>query len=346
MDNFEKSQLIKDDPISCCRYFNHKVAKLMTFLKTKSGIFGCHNVIDSFEKVEFQSRGSAHEHILLWCENVPSYVSNTANKSLISFIDQHVTCKNDSDNPFIKYVKHRHTHTCYKRNRSKKVCRFHFPKFVMKETLILEPLLACERTPNLVQDFKNIRAFHEELFANEQDMTFLEILSKLNITEDAYILAIRSSLKRTSIFLRRNSTEVAINSYNPVILSLFESNIDLQFVFDDYAVANYVVNCMCKCESGLSTLLREVAHDISNGHTTPREKFRKIANVFINSNLMSAQEAAYHCLSLPLSRSSRGFIYINTNPPEERVRLLKSKPDLEKLCPSSEEIFVDDIFKK
>ena len=61
---------------------------------------------------------------------------------------------------------------------------------------------------------------------------------------------------------------------------------------------------------------------------------------------MSAQEAAYHCLSLPLSRSSRAFVYINTNLPDDRVKMLKSKNDLKKLSPDSNEIFLNDIFDK
>ena len=43
---------------------------------------------------------------------------------------------------------------------------------------------------------------------------------------------------------------------------------------------------------------------------------------------MSAQELSYHLLSLPLSKCSRANVYINTNPANKRVRILKSKPVL------------------
>lgn len=145
------------------------------------------------------------------------------------------------------------------------------------------------------------------------------------------------------MFLKRNSLEVAFNHYNPKILSLFESNIDLQYVIEEYGVANYVVNYMSKVEGGMSKLLREAAQDITQGNASVRDRLRR---VFLNGNLISAQEAAYHCLSLSLSKSSRGCIFINTSPPDERVKMLKSKSELEKMSVDSTEIYMEGIFEK
>jgi len=253
MSDSEKSELIKNDPVAYARYFHHKVTKLMIFLKKENSLFEEYQVVDSFEKVEFQSRGSSHEHIFLWTKKPPPiHVSNTSNTYLIAFIDRFVTCKNDMTIPFIRYLKHRHTHSCYRKKRKSKKCRFNFPLLVMPSTVILEPLPKeeCDRSTHL--NIKNIRDLHNEFFESEQFVSFKDILTKLNITEEEYILAIRSALKRPQIFLKRKSTEVAINSYNPVILALFESNIDLQIIFDEYGVANYVVNYMCKMEAGMS----------------------------------------------------------------------------------------------
>ncbi|XP_011861147.1 PREDICTED: uncharacterized protein LOC105558193 [Vollenhovia emeryi] len=70
-----------------------------------------------------------------------------------------------------------------------------------------------------------------------------------------------------------------------------------------------------------SRLLREAAKDLENGNMNIREKFRKIANVFINGNTLSAQEAVYHVLGMPLSLCSRAVVYINTAPQKERVHM-------------------------
>ena len=128
--------------------------------------------------------------------------------------------------------------------------------------------------------------------------------------------------------MKRNSNEVAINAYNPIILSLLESNMDLQFVLDTFSAAYYMVNYVTKVESGLSKLLKDAADDITDGNISWKQKFRKIANLFINGNILSSQEAVYHALSLPLCFSSRTLVYINTVPIQNRCRMLKSKKDL------------------
>ncbi len=53
---------------------------------------------------------------------------------------------------------------------------------------------------------------------------------------------------------------------------------------------------------------------------------------------VSAQEACYLTLQLPLTRSSRDVVFINTAPAEERKFLLKSKEELEQLPENSENI--------
>lgn len=129
-------------------------------------------------------------------------------------------------------------------------------------------------------------------------------------------------------------------------MSLFEANIDLQFVVEEYAVANYIVNYISKVEGGMSKLLREAAADIDKGHVSLQGKLRSVCNVFLNGNLMSSQEAAYHCLSLPISKSSRACIFMNTSLPDERVKMLKSKANISKLPDESNEIYIEGIFEK
>ncbi|BES91383.1 Hypothetical protein NTJ_04192 [Nesidiocoris tenuis] len=61
---------------------------------------------------------------------------------------------------------------------------------------------------------------------------------------------------------------------------------------------------------------------------------------------MSAQEAAYHALRLALSKSSRGSVFVNTSPQNERIHMLKRIKDLKLLDPESSDITVPNIFEK
>lgn len=58
---------------------------------------------------------------------------------------------------------------------------------------------------------------------------------------------------------------------------------------------------------------------------------------------MSCQEAVYHVLSLPLSKSSRASVFVNTSLIDERIEILKPKSQLAELDPDSKEIMADSI---
>ena len=73
---------------------------------------------------------------------------------------------------------------------------------------------------------------------------------------------------------------------------------------------SYIINYISKTDAGLSKLLREAASDIEDGNITIKQKLQKIAKVFINGNLMSAQEAVYYCLSLPLFLKVVALVYV------------------------------------
>ena len=121
---------------------------------------------------------------------------------------------------------------------------------------------------------------------------------------------------------------------------------DLQFVIEEYGLASYIIKYVSKVDSGLSKILRDAASDANKGNKSVKEKFRSIANVFLNSNLMSAQEAAYHALSMPLSKCSRKTVYINTSPRQERARMLKTNAQLQRLNEDSTEVYMKDLFQK
>ncbi|CAD6234316.1 GSCOCG00012386001-RA-CDS, partial [Cotesia congregata] len=86
---------------------------------------------------------------------------------------------------------------------------------------------------------------------------------------------------------------------------------DIQFILDMYSCASYVLNYLNKSISDLSRLIE-----------------------------FGSQEAVYYILALPLSKFSRDVIFINTNDPENRIQVVKSKRDLEKLPLNSTDIYV------
>jgi preprotein translocase subunit SecD len=154
---------------------------------------------------------------------------------------------------------------------------------------------------------------------------------------------IRADLKKAKVFLKRAPNEIRINAYNPMIMSLHKANMDIQYILDPYACLMYCVDYISKSENGMSKLLREALNELKKGNNTVKQRLRVIANKFLNSSEISAQEAVYHILSIPLSVSSRSTVFINTNKPENRISMLKSDEVLQKLELDSQDVFVQGL---
>ena len=171
-------------------------------------------------------------------------------------------------------------------------------------------------------------------------------LKKINISEEDYTMGIRSSISTTTIFLKRTPLEIRINNYNSLCLEAWKANMDLQFIIDVYACAIYIASYITKTQRGMSELLRNACKEANTGNKTIKEQVRVIGNKFLNSVEISAQEACYLTLQLPLKRSSRQIIFINTSPPEERVILLKPQSQLQNMDDEDEDIECKGLIPK
>ena len=94
---------------------------------------------------------------------------------------------------------------------------------------------------------------------------------------------------------------------------------DIQYVLDVYACAVYKVKYISKGQKGMSE------HEARNGNSTIKQQVRDIGSKFVNNVEISAQEAVYIVLQLPMRKASRQIVFINTSPPEEQVELLKNR---------------------
>lgn len=94
-----------------------------------------------------------------------------------------------------------------------------------------------------------------------ENRTFEAFLEKLELTEGQYIEAIRYSLKRPTLPLKRSPSEIRINNYNTNLLKAWRANMDLQFVLDPYACAIYILSYITKGQRGMSKLLETASKE-------------------------------------------------------------------------------------
>ena len=179
-----------------------------------------------------------------------------------------------------------------------------------------------------------------------EDNTFEDFLNKLHLTEESYILAIRNTLKRDTLFLKRAPSEIRINSYNTNLLKAWQANMDIQYVLDPYACATYILSYITKGQRGMSRLLEKASEEAKSGSNDITNRVRHIGNKFLNAVEISAQEAVYLVLQMPMRRSTRDFQFISTSPLDERTFLLKKMDKLKELPDNSPDIEADNIIKR
>ncbi|XP_070567274.1 uncharacterized protein [Ptychodera flava] len=343
-----KSELIKSDPVTCARHFDRTFQRFMhDFLMSSLHPVG--EIQDFFYRVEFQQRGSPHIHMLLWIKDSPQYNENSDDE-VTKFIDQYITCDNDTDDEsfaeLINYQMHRHAKTC--KIKGQCVCRFGFPVPPMPRTMILQPLpmdIDDSTEQTLKEHYARIKSVLADLQFGE-NLSFSEFLDKLQLDETTYINAVQSSLTSDKIFLKRSPNEIRINNYNEILLKAWRANMDIQFIIDPYACAMYIASYISKAQRGMSNLLARAVDEVREGNQDIRESVRHIGNKFLNHVEVSAQEAVYLTMQMKLRRASRSFIFVNTSPPDDRVILLKPLDEIQNMKENATDIESDNILKK
>ncbi|CAF4125803.1 unnamed protein product, partial [Rotaria sordida] len=84
------AKIAKNDPVTCVRYFEHRLKFLWEILSAPYGPFQGYELEDKYVRVEFQVRGSPHVHALIWLKNAPKYDKNKPEsiKECTEFIDK------------------------------------------------------------------------------------------------------------------------------------------------------------------------------------------------------------------------------------------------------------------
>jgi hypothetical protein len=233
----KKCDLIRQDPVTCVRYFEHRLKCLWEILSAPCGPFQGYELEDKYVRVEFQVRGSPHIHALLWLKNAPKYDKEKPEsiERCTEFIDKLISVNSkptEFSEELINLQRHKHSHTCKKYMKDCIKCRFGIPYFPMRETMILEPFDEDEKLTKKEREeiSKNRQNVIKELDKISKDadnsLTFEEFLKHVNMNEEEYIKMIRAELKKAKVFLKRAPNEIRINAYNPMIMSLHKANMD------------------------------------------------------------------------------------------------------------------------
>ena len=91
----------------------------------------------------------------------------------------------------------------------------------------------------------------------------------------------------------------------------------------------------------MGELLKRVAAEARTDEL--KTQLRKVGSAFLTHREVSAQEAVYRILSLPMSRS---VVFVDTNPKNERIALLKNNDSLSQLNDDDTNVFQKSLIDR
>ena len=343
----DKVMWIKRNPVTAARMIDDRFRQLFGKI-LYSGMHPVGKIINHDDRREFQGRGAQHPHATLHVEGAPRLDEDDDNV-VTNFIDKYISCAIPDEKEYPELNKlvttvqtHSHTQTCRKKKGVK--CRFNFPLPPSDETRIV-------RKPDDEEDIvKEKKAILDTVLLNISnrtdltDVTVSEILSECDVSEDDYYDALDYMTNKVTVVYKRKPREKNVSTYNPVVLSLMKSNMNIQFITGYYGLLKYLTSYMCKPERATSELMKKAAKEATNAGV--ENKLRAIGNVFITKREVSTDEAIVRTLSLPMRSSKIDTLFILTGKKENRIRALKPRSVLENMHPDDNNIYAPNILDK
>ncbi|XP_067206958.1 uncharacterized protein [Linepithema humile] len=301
------SVLVARDPVSTSRFLDNTFRAMLDFICSKDHPIG--EVTHYFWRREYQGRGIQHFHLLIWIKNAP-ILGESSIEEVSKFILQYISCKMpDKDiSPLLyrrvnTHQRHKHNDYCL---RSKKVGR----KVVRR----------CR-------------------FGFPRPVT--ETLSIRDVTT---AIAGRKQLKHRSRLydLPRTEDESNINDYNPVLLTAWEGNMDIQFIGEKSSLLTwYITKYMNK--AGKCELSDTIINTKNNTNKSLMSYLWSIALRFTSNRECGALEAADTLLGIALygTDPNTTIRWLDVN--RIRCRKLKTRKEIEVLDDQSTDIFCESL---
>ena len=261
---------------------------------------------DYWFRFEWQHRGSPHVHGLAWLPNAPdaekllscdeSSQFLDVVEHVISYVDQIVSTMNpgipaDGNNmqnavPLPKTKPH--------------VCNRYYTEITDMNMDLVDLIATCQRHTRCSTAYclKKKKGKQECRFGYPKPLQPTTSITSQEDGEPVVLTACNDSL---------------LNGYNPVQLSAWRANVDLQYVVSRQKVTKYVAKYATKSEP-MSKALQEVYRSIMksvNNDGTPLKVVQKLLTSTVGARDFSAQETCHLLLMLPMVRASRDFVILS-----------------------------------
>ena len=168
--------------------------------------------------------------------------------------------------------------------------------------------------------------------------TILKILDLLDITEEEYYNALSISPDQDfEIHLYRPPDSCFVNNYFAIGLEAWEANLDIQPVFNYFKAISYMCSYFSIAETESSLAMKRAAQESLN--LSFEDQMKKLAVAFLSNRQCSLQEVYQLMPELWLRKNFPAVTFANSNLPNKRFRVSKSKNELKELSEDSTDVF-------
>ena len=261
---------------------------------------------DYWFRFEWQHRGSPHVHGLAWLPNAPdaekllscdeSSQFLDVVEHVISYVDQIVSTMN----PGIPADGNNMQNAVPLPKKKPHVCNRSYTKITDMNMDLVDLIATCQRHTRCSTAYclKKKKGMQECRFGYPKPLQPTTSITSQEDGEPVVLTARNDSL---------------LNGYNPVQLSAWRANVDLQYVVSRQKVTKYVAKYATKSEP-MSKALQEVYRSIMksvNDDGTPLKVVQKLLTSTVGERDFSAQETCHLLLMLSMVRSSRDFVILS-----------------------------------
>ena len=106
----------------------------------------------------------------------------------------------------------------------------------------------------------------------------------------------------------------------------------------------YVASYIMKTDRAMGELLRRVANEERTEDL--KTQMKKVGAAFLTHRELSAQEAAYRILPLPMKSMSRSVVFVDTNAKKDRISVLKDSATIQELDDSDSNVFCKSLLDR
>ena len=289
-----RSTAVIENPAISDWFFQHRVHKFISAFYTD--VLGA---TDYWLRFEWQHRGSPHVHGLAWLPDAPNVENVLASavegsmEELLRYVDKTVTTINPAvlpDGSNVAYAPPPKTQP--------HVCNKPYSEVEDFQQDLSDLVNTCQRHTRCSAAYC-LRTRHGQQKCRFGYPKPLQSKTAL-VTEEG----------EPVLLTARN--DGLVNSYNPVMLSAWRANVDMQYCVSRRKVIEYCAKYATKSEPR-SQPLKEVFTSIVRNLRDDNSSLKAVQKLLINSvgeRDYSAQETCHLLLQLPMFRASRDFIVL------------------------------------